>query len=216
MDVSQWAIDLKLAPADRRRLDDLVRHGNTPQKRVPRARIALLSDGTRLNGAIAREVGVSLPTVHRWQRRVQEQGVAGLLHDKTRPKTRPSRLPPPAPEVVECVVEMTLQEPPGEAPPWSSRTMAAASGVSDSSVRRIGRAHGLKPHLGRTFKLSRDPQFAEKVQDVGGLYIDPPQHALVLLVDEKSQIQALERTQPGLPMTTDQPATQTHDYSRHG
>lgn len=142
--------------------------------------------------------------------------MAGLLHDKTRPKTRPSRLPPLAPEVVERVVEMTLQEPPGEAPPWSSRTMAAASGVSDSSVRRIGRAHGLKPHLGRTFKLSRDPQFAEKVQDVVGLYIDPPQHALVLLVDEKSQIQALERTQPGLPMTTDQPATQTHDYSRHG
>lgn len=144
MDVSQWAIDLKLAPADRNRLEALVRSGNTPQKLAPRARIALLSDGMRLNGAIAREVGVALPTVHRWQRRVQEQGVDGLLRDKT----RPSRIPPLAPEVVERVVEMTLQEPPGEATHWSSRTMAAASGVSATSVRRIWRAHGLKAASG--------------------------------------------------------------------
>src|SRR4051794_17709113 len=141
MDVSQWAIDLKLAPADRHRLEALVRNGNTPQKLVPRARIALLSNGTRLNGAIAREVGVALPTVHRWQRRVREQGVDGLLRDNT----CPSRIPPLAPEVVERVVEMTLQEPPGGTTHWSSRTMAAASGVSGTSVRRIWCAHGLKP-----------------------------------------------------------------------
>lgn len=212
MDVSRWAIDLKLAPADRRRLEDLVRSGNTPQKLVPRARIALLSDGTRLNGAIAQDVGVSLPTVHRWQRRVQDQGVVGLLRDKT----RPSRIPALAPDVIERVVEMTLQEPPGEATHWSSRTMATASGVSVGSVQRIWRAHGLKPHRVRTFKLSRDPQFAERVQDIVGLYMDPPQHALVLSVDEKSQIQALERTQPGMPLAEGQPATHTHDYTRHG
>src|SRR5512135_1170126 len=212
MEVSRWAIDLKLVPAERRRLDELVRNGNTPQKLVPRARIALLSDGTRLNGADRTGVGVALPTVHRWQRRVQEQGVEGLLRDKT----RPSRIPPLAPEVVERVVEMTLREPLGEATHWSSRTLAAASGVSGTSVRRIWRAHGLKPHRVRTFKLSRDPKFAERVQDVVGLYMDPPQHALVLSVDEKSQIQALERTQTGLPMATNQPATQTHDYTRHG
>ena len=212
MDVSQWAIDLKLAPADRDRLEGLIRNGNTPQKLVPRARIALLSDGTRLNGAIAREVGVALPTVHRWQRRVQEQGVNGLLRDKT----RPSRIPPLAPDFIERVVEMTLREPPGEATHWSSRTMAAASGVSGTSVRRIWRAHGLQPHRVRTFKLSRDPKFVEKVQDVVGLYMDPQQPALVLSVDEKSQIQALERTQPGLPLAKGQPTTQTHDYTRHG
>lgn len=212
MDISRRAIDLKLVPADRRRLEELVRNGNTPQKLVPRARIALLSDGTRLNGAIAREAGVSLPTVHLWQRRVQEQGMAGRLRDKT----RPSGIPPLASEAVERVVEMTLQEPPGEATHWSSRTLAAATGVSVGSVQRIWRAHGLKPHRVRTFKLSHDPKFAEKVQDVVGLYMDPPQHALVLSVDEKSQIQALERTQPGLPMATNQPATGVHPFpERH-
>ncbi|WP_431858701.1 helix-turn-helix domain-containing protein [Azospirillum sp.] len=108
MDVTQWAIDLKLAPVDQHGLEDLVRIGNTPQKLVPRARIALRSDGTRLNGAIAQDVGVSLPTVHRWQHRVQDQGVDGLLRDKT----RPSRIQPVAPDVVERVVEMTLNEPP--------------------------------------------------------------------------------------------------------
>lgn len=210
MDVSPWAVDLKLAAAVRDRLEGLIRNGNTPQKLVPRARIALLSDGTRLNGAIAREVGVALPTVHRGQRPVQEQGVGGLLRDKT----RPSRLPALAPEVVERVVEMTLHGPPGEATHWSSRTMAAARGVSGTSVRRIWRAHGPKPHRVRTFKLSRDPKFIEKVQNVVGLYMDPPQHALVLSVDGKSQIQALERTQPGLPLAKGQPATARRRCSR--
>ena len=120
----------------------------------------------------------------------------GLLRDKT----RPSRIPALAPDVIERMVEMTLQEPPGEATHWSSRTMATASGVSVGSVQRIWRAHGLKPHRVRTFKLSRDPQFADRVQDVVGLYMDPPQHALVLSVNETSQIQALVRTQPGLPL----------------
>src|SRR5512143_1664063 len=146
MDVSHWALDLKFTPADRGRLEEIARNGNTPQKLVPRVRIALLSDGTRLNGAIAEEAGVSLPTVHRWQRRVQEQGVNGLGRDKT----RPPGIPPLAPKVVERVVEMTLHEPPGEATHWSSRTLAAASGVSAGSVQRIWRAHGLQPHRVRT------------------------------------------------------------------
>ena len=153
-----------------------------------------------------------MPAVHRWQRRIRGEGVAGLLHDKT----RPSRIPPLAPALVERVAAMMLRGPPGAATHWSSQTMAAASGVSASSVRRIWRAHGLQPHRVRRFKLSRDPRFVEKVQDVVGLYIDPPRHALVLSADEKSQIQAVERTQPGLPMADGAPATQTHDYTRHG
>ncbi|WP_207485453.1 helix-turn-helix domain-containing protein [Arenibaculum pallidiluteum] len=146
-------------------MEVLIHSGNSPQKLVPRARIALLSDGTRLNGEIVQEVGVALPTVHRWQRRVQEQGVEGLLSDKT----RSSRIPALVPEVVERVVEMTLQEPPGEATYWSSRTMAVAIGVGTTSVCRIWRAHGLKPHRVRAFRLPRDPRFTERVQDVAGL-----------------------------------------------
>jgi transposase len=120
------------------------------------------------------------------------------------------------PAVIERVVEMTQAEPPGEATHWTCRAMAKAAGVSHRSVQRIWAAHGLKPHRVRTFKLSTDPKFAAKVQDVVGLYVDPPEHALVLSVDEKSQIQALDRTQPGLPMKRGRCGTMTHDYKRHG
>src|ERR1700732_5123159 len=119
-------------------------------------------------------------------------------------------------EVIERVLEMTLAEPPGERTHWTGRAMAQAAGVSHRSVQRIWAAHGLKPHRVRTFKLSNDAKFAAKVQDVVGLYIDPPEHALVLSVDEKSQIQALDRTQPGLPMKRGRCGTMTHDYKRHG
>jgi len=118
--------------------------------------------------------------------------------------------------VIERVVEMTLADPPGEATHWTGRAMAKAAGVSHRSVQRIWAAHGLKPHRVKTFKLSTDPKFAAKVQDVVGLYVDPPEHALVLSVDEKSQIQALDRTQPGLPMKKGRCGTMTHDYKRHG
>src|SRR3712207_6486924 len=141
-----------------------------------------------------------------------EAGVDGLLRDAT----RPGRKPPLASAKVERIVEMTLAAPPGEATHWTGRTMARAAGVSHRSVQRIWAAHGLKPHRIRTFKLSKDPQFATKVQDIVGLYLDPPEHALVLSVDEKSQIQALDRTQAKLPMKRRRCETMTHDYKRHG
>src|SRR5215204_2119701 len=140
------------------------------------------------------------------------EGVDGLLHEATRPAGKP----PLSPQTIERVVELTLAEPPGETTHWTGRAMAKAAGVSHRSVQRIWAAHGLKPHRVRTFKLSNDPKFAAKVQDIVGLYIDPPEHALVLSVDEKSQIQALDRTQPGLPMKKGRCGTMTHDYERRG
>ncbi len=140
------------------------------------------------------------------------EGVEGLLRDKTRP---PGKAPLPDATVAR-VLELTLGEPPGEATHWSGRMMAEAAGISLRSVQRIWQAHNLQPHRLRTFKLSRDPRFAEKLMDVVGLYVDPPAHSVVLSVDEKSQIQALDRTQPGLPMKKGRAGTMTHDYKRNG
>lgn len=140
------------------------------------------------------------------------EGVDGLLRDKTRP---PGKAPLPETTVAR-VLDLTLGEPPGEVTHWSGRMMAEATGISLRSVQRIWSAHNLQPHRLRTFKLSRDPQFAEKLVDVVGLYVDPPAHSVVLSVDEKSQIQALDRTQPGLPMKKGRAGTMTHDYKRNG
>jgi transposase len=151
--------------------------------------------------------------VWRWQERFMAAGVDGLLHDKT----RPSRIPPLPQAVVETVVTRTLGEPPSDgATHWTAPAMAAASGLSVSSVQRIWRTHGLRPHQVRSFKLSGDPNFAAKVEDIVGLYVDPPAHAVVLSIDEKSQIQALDRSQPGLPMKPGRLGTMTHDYKRNG
>lgn len=203
---------IQLAPGDRERLEKLVSGRNTPQKVVWRARIVLLAgDGV---GAVevGRKVGKSLPCVRRWRRRYVAAGVDGLLKDATRP---PGRAPLTA-DVIKRVVDLTLHETPPAATHWSERTMAAKVGIAPSSVHKIWKAHGLKPHLVETFKLSRDPAFAEKVEDVVGLYLNPPDNALVLSVDEKSQIQALDRTQPGLPMKKGRAGTMTHDYKRNG
>ena len=140
------------------------------------------------------------------------EGVAGLLRDKT----RPSRIPPLPQAVIDRVVGLTTSDPPHEATHWTAAAMAEAVGVSLSSVQRIWRAHRLRPHQVRTFKLSKDPRFAAKLRDIVGLYVNPPAHAVVLSVDEKSQIQALDRTQPGLPMKKGRCGTMTHDYERHG
>jgi transposase len=140
------------------------------------------------------------------------EGVAGLLRDKT----RPSRIKPLGPEVAERVLKLTLADPPGETTHWTADAMAKAVGISPSAVHRIWKAHGLQPHRWRRFKLSSDPKFVEKLRDVVGLYLDPPAHAVVLSLDEKSQIQALDRTQPGLPMKKGRQGTLTHDYKRHG
>lgn len=141
-----------------------------------------------------------------------QEGVEGLLRDKT----RPSRIPPLAPEVAERVVALTLEDPPVEATHWTAAMMAKETGVSASSVRRIWHTHGLQPHRVRRFKLSNDPDFVAKLRDVVGLYVDPPAHAVVLSVDEKSQIQALDRTQPSLPLKKGRAGTMTHDYKRNG
>jgi transposase len=198
--------------ADRDELERLVRDGNTAQKVVWRARIVLLAAEGLPAGAIAAATGKSQLTVRRWRGRFLAKGVGGLLKDASRP---PRRKPLTA-EKIAAVVHMTLHTQPPNATHWSVRTMAAAAGLSPSSIQRIWSAHGLKPHLTKTFKLSRDPNFAAKVQDVVGLYLDPPDKALVLSLDEKSQIQALDRTQPGLPMKKGRAGTWTHDYKRHG
>jgi transposase len=187
---------IAISTADRERLERLVRDRNTPQKVVWRARIVLLASDGLTAEAIAAAVSKSLLTVRRWRHRFVAKGVDGLLKDAT----RPSRVKPLPPEKIKQVVHMTLHAKPPNATHWSVRSMAKAAGISYASVQRIWHAHGLKPHLIETFKVSRDKNFATKVEDVVGLYLNPPDKALVLCVDEKSQIQALDRTQPGLPM----------------
>src|SRR6202046_2857400 len=203
---------LSVSSADAGRLRSVVQDRNAPQKHVWRAEIVLLTaDGVGTN-AIMRRTGKSKTCVWRWQERFIEEGFDGLLRDKT----RLSRIKPLGAETAERVVALTLGEPPGDTTHWTGALMAKASGVSVSSVQRIWRAHGLQPHRGRQFKLSDDPKFVDKLRDVVGLYGDPPPPAIVLSVDEKSQIRALDRTQPGLPMKKGRAGTMTHDYKRNG
>jgi DDE superfamily endonuclease/Homeodomain-like domain len=206
-------IEIEVSAGDRARLEAIVADRNSPQKHVWRARIMLATADGCGTAAVMRLAGVSKPSVWRWQERFMSEGIDGLLRDKT----RPARIPPVPKGVVEAVVARTLDEaPPDEATHWTAPAMAAASGLSASSVQRIWRAHGLRPHQIRRFKLSTDPEFATKIEDIVGLYVDPPAHAVVLSIDEKSQIQALDRTQPGLPMKPGRCGTMTHDYKRHG
>jgi len=205
-------VRIQLAPADRDRLEALIANGNTPQKHVRRAWIVLLAGNGVGTDEIQRRLVVSKPTIRRWRSRYVEAGVDGLCRDKTRP---PGKAPLSV-AVVNRVLEKTMRQTPPDATQWSLRTMAKAVGIAPSSVQAIWKAHGLKPHLVDTFKLSNDPRFAEKVEDVVGLYLNPPERAIVLSVDEKSQIQALDRTQPGLPMKKGRAGTMTHDYKRHG
>jgi transposase len=205
-------VAVEVSGADRVRLAAIVADRNSRQKHVWRARIVLMTaDGVGTN-AIMQQTGKSKVTVWRWQERFMAQGVDGLLRDKTRP-ARIAALPA---AVRERAVALTLSSPPGETTHWTAGLLAQQLGISVSSVHRIWRAHGLQPHRVRQFKLSRDRQFVEKLRDVVGLYVDPPAHAVVLSVDEKSQIQALDRTQPGLPMKKGRCGTMTHDYKRHG
>ena len=172
-------ISIHLSPSDYRRLEALVRDRNTAQKHVWRAEIVLLSAAGIGTVEIMRRTGRSKTCVWRWQERFAEEGVEGLLRDKT----RPSRIPPLPPAVAERVVALTLTDPPVEATHWTAAMMAAQVGISVSSVQRIWRAHGLQPHRVRQFKLSNDPKFVEKLRDVVGLYVDPPAHAIVLSFD---------------------------------
>lgn len=205
-------ISITLKPVDRHRLTTVAGDRNAPHKHVWRAEIVLLSaDGVGTN-EIMRRTGKSKTCVWRWQERFMQAGYDGLLRDKT----RPSRIPPLGSDIAKRVVALTRTDPPAEATHWTATMMAKAVGISASSVQRIWRTHGLQPHRVHQFKLSNDPKFIDKLRDVVGLYVDPPAHAIVLSVDEKSQIQALDRTQPGLPMKKGRAGTMTHDYKRHG
>lgn len=197
---------------DRGRLEAVLADRNRRRKHVERAEVILASAGGGPVKAVAERVGVSRPMVWRWQQRFAEAGVDGLLRDKTR---RPGK-PPIVAETVARVVALTCGKVTGEATQWTGRAMAQAVGISLSSVQRIWRAHKLQPHRVGSFKRSRDPRFADKLVDIVGLYLDPPAQAVVLSIDEKSQIQALDRTQPGLPLKPGHCATMTHDYVRHG
>ena len=198
--------------ADRLRLEAIVADRSAPRKHVWRAKVILATADGCGTAEIMRRSGKSKPVVWTWQARFMAEGVEGLLRDKTR---KPGK-PPLPPNTVQRVVDLALGPPPGESTHWTGRELAKAAGVSLRSVQRILEAHQLAPHRIRTFKLSKDPEFVEKLRDIVGLYVDPPAHSVVLSVYEKSQIQALDRTQPGLPMKKGRAGTMTHDYKRHG
>jgi transposase len=203
---------IRLRRGERRRLQQLVDKRTTPQRVVERARIVLSSAEGLSGAAICAEVAVSRPTVTLWLDRYEADGVEGLLEDRPR-----SGRPPQISDEDEAeIVRKTLEEKPTNATHWSCRLMAQEVGVHPTTVSRIWRAHGLQPHRVEYFKLSTDPRFVEKLRDVVGLYVDPPERAVVFAFDEKSQIQALDRTQPGLPLKKGRAGTITHDYRRHG
>ena len=189
-------ISFTVTADDRRRLDAIVADRCASQKHVWRARIVLFSGDGLGTSAIMAATSKSKTCVWRWQERFMREGVAGLLRDKT----RPSRIAPVSRAKVDEVIALTLKAPPHEASHWTARAMADAVGLSASTVHEIWKSHGLSPHRWRQFKLSNDKDFAKNLRKVVGLYISPPAHAVVLSVDEKSQIQALDRTQPGLPL----------------
>src|SRR5450755_3384454 len=202
---------LVLSPQQREQLESLTSSRSLPVGLVRRARIILLSASGKTNMQIARQMGLSNATVGKWRRRFLEQDVSGL-HDEL----RPGRPRPISDERVAQLVRKTLDSKPKDGTHWSIRQIARQTRISKSKVHRIWQAFGLEPHRQRHFKLSNDPFFVEKVRDIVGLYLNPPENAVVLCVDEKSQIQALERTQPMLPMGLGYVEGVTHDYRRHG
>src|SRR3977135_44059 len=208
-----WASSAALAitPEARQELERLVRSGKTEQRVVLRARIVLGAAEGKSNNALARELNTSRPTVIDWRRRFAEGGVKALDYDRPRGRS----FPPLAHAKTAEIITRTQSAPP-QATQWSCSRMAKLCGVSKASVQRGAHPTGLKPHLLKTFKLSNDPDFIAKLEDVVGLYMIPPDHALVFCIDEKSQIQALDPTQPGLPMKKGRAGTMTHDYKRNG
>ena len=206
------SVSVVVGAEDRGRLVAVIGDRNRPQKHVQRARIVLLSAQRLPVLAVAAQAGVSRPSVWRWQQRFAEAGVDGLLRDKTRPPGKP----PLSAETVARVLKLPCTQAPGGATHWTGRAVARKVGISLRAVQRIGAAHRLQPHRIRPFKRSSDPAFAAKVEDIVGLYMNPPGHAVVLSIDEKSQIQALDRTQPGLPLKPGKCGTITHDDKRNG
>jgi transposase len=201
-----------LSAEQRRTLERMSRQRRLAKRLVERAQIVLRAADGLDDTCIAEQLRTTRKTVARWRSRFLKGGVAGLEKDAP----RAGRTRAIGDERVKQIVSMTLEQQPDNATHWSTRTMARAAGISEASVRRIWRAHGLKPHRVKTFKLSNDPAFSEKLEAIVGLYLHPPEHAIVLCADEKSQIQALDRTQPGLPMKKGRAGTMTHDYKRNG
>jgi len=206
------ATALRMTVEQEAQLEAWVRAPSTPQKIVLRSRICLLAHEGKANRQIARELRTSRPTVLLWRKQFAQAGPAALEHESPRQPSS-QRLED---ELVKKILDTTLQSTPPDATHWSTRTLGRHLSVSHMTVARVWDRHGLQPHRMRTFKLSRDKQFVEKLTDVVGLYLNPPDKALVLCVDEKSQIQALDRTQPGLPLKRGRCGTMTHDYVRHG
>ncbi len=202
---------LVLADAEREELERWTRRTTTAQALALRAKIILASAAGRTNLEVAAQLGVTHQTVGKWRARFVERRCDGLLDDP-----RPGAPRTITDEAIEQLLTRTLESTPRDATHWSTRSMEQATGISRSSISRIWRAFALKPHRTETFKLSKDPLFIEKVRDIVGLYMNPPDRAMVLCVDEKSQIQALDRTQPLLPMRPGQIERRTHDYVRHG
>src|SRR5437899_7515796 len=203
---------IELRPHQRAAVELWARGRSLPARVVERARMVLRAAAGEQDKAIAHDLGVTPKKVSRWRKRYLTLGLAGLEKDAP----RSGRKPQISARLNQRVLQITTRHHAAHATHWSARTMATAVGISEASVRRIWHTHGLKPHLLQTFKVSRDPKFAEKLADIVGLYLNPPEHALVLSLDEKSQIQALDRTQPGLPLKKGQGQTMTHDYKRHG
>lgn len=201
-----------VSAADRPVLECWARGRSTPARLVLRAKIILLAAEGKQNKRIAGELGVNRLLVGKWRNRFAGHGLAGIEKDAP----RGGRKPKARDAIAGRIIEYTTQRKPKTATHWSTRTLAKELGTSRAMVNRVWRANGLKPHLTRTFKVSNDPKFVEKVTDVVGLYLNPPENALVISCDEKSQIQALDRTQPGLPLKKGRCGTMTHDYVRHG
>jgi len=204
------AINIQLTSEEKAKLESTLRSSTAPVRDVLRSRIVLLAAAGHSNQKIAVQLGVHRHSVALWRQRFARQRLKGLEEKPRRGRKRLYEA-----DAVETIVDTTLSTKPPNATHWSTRTLAARVGTSHSTVQRIWSAHQIKPHLLRTFKLSQDPHFTGKLRDVVGLYLDPPEHALVLSVDEKSGIQALDRTQPGLPLKKGRCGTRTHDYKRH-
>jgi transposase len=206
------AVAINLSESERQCLEQLQRGRRVPVRLAERAAIVLLAADSLENQDIAAQLGITRQKAGRWRSRYAEHGLAGIEKDAP----RPGRKPRIDEQRRAGVVRKTLRETPPGQTHWSRTTMAAATGLSPSTIGRIWREHGLKPHRIETFKLSNDPRFVEKLKDIVGLYLSPPEHAIVLSCDEKSQIQALDRTQPGLPLKPGRCGTMTHDYKRNG
>jgi transposase len=201
-----------MSDGQREALEVLARSGTAPHRQVQRASALVLAGDGVANSQIARRVGVKATTVRAWRTRFEQEGLAKLGQVRAG-RGRKSMI---SQETIDQIVELTRHSKPAGQTHWSCRTMAAKVGVSPATVQRVWAARGLKPHLVKTFKLSNDPRFEEKLIDVVGLYLNPPEHAIVLCLDEKSSVQALDRTQPSLPMVKGRAATMTHDYKRNG